>query len=83
MKKLLDEVRTAWKLYCLMFVPGGLFAVPFLAYKLFSDTKMTWLQAATPIWVPFVGLLIVAMGYMGLSMCAEFVKLVRRKHRGC
>lgn len=79
MKKLLDEVRTAWKLYLLMFIPGSLFAVPMIAYKLFAKTDVTWLQVTTPIWVPLLGLLIVACGYMGLSMVFAASDFIRGK----
>lgn len=79
MKKLLDEIRNAWKLYLLMFLPGGLFAVPMIAFKLFAKTDVTWLQATTPIWVPLIGLMVVALGYLGLSMAFSVFKLLRSK----
>lgn len=74
MKILIDEFKSAWKLYITMFLPTALFAVPAIVYKFLKPDAMTWAQATMPVWVPFVGLLMVSLGYLGISMVFGLVK---------
>jgi len=82
MKILFDELKNAWRIYVLMFLPmGAIVGIPMLLAKLVTGGKMTWLQALTPLWVPLAGLAMTVLGFMGLSMCFNFVRLIRGRGR--